>query len=268
MAASNFGSCWPLETPSSLPPCSFEAGSTESFLATADHFSPPSTRLLGLERLGLVLGQDHLEVAALGLRELLLVLVVVVLDLAVGDVLAALGDLLADLVREHVEPDAEQEVLLGLAGGLQEALVGLLVRERLVLGLLELALDLGVGVALTPRSFASPSIHFAETRNCITCCLTASYCLLPGFGGAAGFFWPGCGCDATTVSQWSKSVLGDRAGVVDVGDVARLPRRRAEDRMAAIASATTIAIRIAPIRRPAGGVDPGLVRAGRAACGI
>ena len=46
-------------------------------------------RLLGLERLGLALGQDHLEVAPLGLRELLLVLVVVVLDLAVGDVLAA-----------------------------------------------------------------------------------------------------------------------------------------------------------------------------------
>src|SRR6185503_16605006 len=36
---------------------------------------------LGLQRVGLLLGQDDLEVAALGLRELLLVLLVVVLDL-------------------------------------------------------------------------------------------------------------------------------------------------------------------------------------------
>ena len=75
------------------------------------------------------------------------------------------------------------------------------------------------GVALTPRSFASPSIHLADTRNCITCCLTASYWWLPGLGGSGFFFCPGCGCAATTVEPVVEVRLGDRAGVLDVGDV-------------------------------------------------
>ena len=64
-------------------------------------------RLAGLERrLGLLglrlrLGQDDAQVAPLGLGELGLVLVVVVLDLLVGDLVLALGDLVADLVREQ-----------------------------------------------------------------------------------------------------------------------------------------------------------------------
>ena len=102
-------------------------------------------RLLGGLGLGLLLGQDDAQVAALGLGEALLVLLVVGLDLGVGDLVLALGDLLAQLVGELLEAHAEEHVLLGEAGGLEELLVVLLLRERLLLLLLELLLDLGLG---------------------------------------------------------------------------------------------------------------------------
>ena len=43
MAASKVGSCWPLVTPSSLPPWFLEAGSVESFFATLAQFAPEPT---------------------------------------------------------------------------------------------------------------------------------------------------------------------------------------------------------------------------------
>src|SRR5919108_412469 len=108
-------------------------------------------RLAGIERrLGLVglrlrLGQDDAQVAPLGLRELLLVLVVVILDLRVGDLVLALGHLVADLVREQVEPNAHQHVVVRLPGRREELLVVGFLRERLLLLLLEGLLDLRVG---------------------------------------------------------------------------------------------------------------------------
>ena len=74
-------------------------------------------RGLGLVGGGLVLGQDDAQVTLLGLREAGLVLVVEVLDRLVGDLVLALDDLVADLVRQQVELDALEDVLLGLAGG-------------------------------------------------------------------------------------------------------------------------------------------------------
>ena len=73
-------------------------------------------RGLGLVGVGLVLGQDDAQVTLLGLREAGLVLVVEVLDRLVGDLVLALDDLVADLVRQQVELDALEDVLLGLAG--------------------------------------------------------------------------------------------------------------------------------------------------------
>ena len=102
-------------------------------------------RLLGLVRLGLGLGQDDREVAPLGLREALLVLVVVVGDLLLGDLVLALDDLVADLVGEQVEAHAHAHVLLGLARVLEELLVVGGLRERLLLLLLEGLVDLLVG---------------------------------------------------------------------------------------------------------------------------
>jgi hypothetical protein len=112
----------------------------------------------GLVRLVLVLGPDDLEVASLGLGELLLVRLEVVLDLVVTDLPDVARELLAKLVREHVEADAEQDVVLRLPRRLEEALVGPLRLEGLVPRLLELAVDLLVvradvavrGLALDP----------------------------------------------------------------------------------------------------------------------
>ncbi len=102
-------------------------------------------RVVGLLGGGLVLGHDHPQIALLGLLHLRLVLVVEVGDRGVGDLVLALGDLVADLVREQVELDALQDVLLALAGGLEELLVVGLRRERLLLLVGEGLLDVGVG---------------------------------------------------------------------------------------------------------------------------
>ena len=75
--------------------------SVEYFLATTFQDWPDVERLLGRVRLGLRLGQDDPQVAPLGLGEALLVLVVVRRDLGLGDLALALGDLVADLVREQ-----------------------------------------------------------------------------------------------------------------------------------------------------------------------
>ena len=102
-------------------------------------------RLLGRLGLGLALGQHDQQVTPLGLREARLVLVVEVLDLGVGDLVLALDDLVADLAREQVGLDLEHDVLLGLAGVLEELLVVGVLREALLLLLVEGLLDLGVG---------------------------------------------------------------------------------------------------------------------------
>src|SRR4051812_30252177 len=99
-------------------------------------------RGVGLRLLG---GEHDLEVTRLGLREALLVLVVVVLDRGVGDGRLVLDDALLKLVREHGELHAEEQIALGLAGGLEELLVVGLLRERLLLLLLERRPDLLVG---------------------------------------------------------------------------------------------------------------------------
>src|SRR4051812_5519157 len=109
---------------------------------------PRRARLDRLERgVGLrLLRREHdLQVARLGLREALLVLVVVVLDRGVGDGRLVLHDALLELVREHGELHAEEQVALGLARGLEELPVVGLLRERLLLLLLEGRLDLLVG---------------------------------------------------------------------------------------------------------------------------
>ena len=55
----SFGSCWPLETPSSLPPCSLEAGSTESSLATGGPALAALDACLASSALACALGQDR-----------------------------------------------------------------------------------------------------------------------------------------------------------------------------------------------------------------
>src|SRR5215211_77164 len=102
-------------------------------------------RGLGLGGLGLGLGDHHVQVAPFRLCEALPVLLVVVLDVGVGDLALALGDLLRELRLELVELDAKEDVLLGHAGGLEVALVGLLGRERLLLLVLERLPHLRVG---------------------------------------------------------------------------------------------------------------------------
>src|SRR5215210_4588799 len=102
-------------------------------------------RLTALERLLRGLGQDDQEIAALGLREALLVLVVEVLDLGVGDLVLALDHLVTDLAREQVGLDLEHDVGLALAGVLEELLVVGVLGEALLLLLVEGLLDLGVG---------------------------------------------------------------------------------------------------------------------------
>ena len=144
-ASSSDFSCWPLATAGSLPPCALEASSIEYSFATALKSSPLSMRGLGLVGLGLGLRQDDAQVAPLGLGEALLVLVVVLLDVLVGDLRGALRDLLGELLLKLVELDAEEDVLLAHAGGLEELLVGLVGRERGLLLVGERALDLGVG---------------------------------------------------------------------------------------------------------------------------
>src|SRR5215204_302409 len=106
---------------------------------------PVLERRLGLLGLLLGLSQDDAQVAPLRLRELVLVLLVVLLDLLIGDLVLALGHLVADLVGERVEPHAHHHVLVGLARGLEELLVVGLLRERLLLLLVERLLDLLVG---------------------------------------------------------------------------------------------------------------------------
>ena len=204
-------------------------GVDRSSLATLPTTSRrPRPRCLASCALAWLLVRIDLEVAPLGLRELLLVLVVVVLDLAVGDVLAALGDLLADLVREHVEPHPEEQVLLGLAGGLQEALVGLLVRERLVLGLLELALDL----LRRSRSRRAPwprrrSIRGDQELHHLLLDAPRPACCPAWAAAASASSAPAAAARRRPRSQWLKSLLGDRARRPSiVGDVARRRRRR------------------------------------------
>src|SRR5215218_6631373 len=108
-------------------------------------------RLPGLERglrllgLRLRLGQHDAEVTPLGLRELRLVLVVVILDLLIGDGVLALGHLVADLVRDELHLHAQQDVVVRLPGVLEELLVVGGLREGLLLLLVERLLDLGVG---------------------------------------------------------------------------------------------------------------------------
>src|SRR4051794_12627648 len=112
------------------------------------HLLPRLTRLERLERGGglrLLRVQDHEKVARLGLREALLVLVVVVRDLGVGDLALVLDDRLLKLVRQDREAHAVEQVGLALAGARQELLVVGLLRERLLLLLLEGGLDLLVG---------------------------------------------------------------------------------------------------------------------------
>src|SRR3954469_1581808 len=107
--------------------------------------------LAGLERraggggLGLGLGQHDAQVALLRLGETGLVLVVEVGDRRVGDHVLALDDLLVDLGRQQVALDALHDVVLRLAGGLEELLVVGVLREALLLLLVEGLLDLGVG---------------------------------------------------------------------------------------------------------------------------
>ena len=101
-------------------------------------------RLLGLLGLRLGLGQDDQQVAPLRLGEALLVLLVVLLDVRVGDLLGVLGDVLGELGLELVELDAEEDVRLGHPGGLEVVLVGLLGGKACLLVLERLAHFLGL----------------------------------------------------------------------------------------------------------------------------
>src|SRR4051794_18353671 len=101
---------------------------------------PRGTRLDGLEggvRLCLLGGEHDLEVTRLGLGEALLVLVVVVLDRSVGDGALVLDDALLQLVRQDRQLHAVEQVGLALTRGREELLVVGLLRERLLLLLLE-----------------------------------------------------------------------------------------------------------------------------------
>src|SRR3954470_17128861 len=102
-------------------------------------------RLLGGLGLSLRARQHHEQVAPLGLGEALLVLAVVGGDLGVADLVLALDDLVADVVGDDVELDAEEQVGLGHAGVLEELLVVRILLEGLLLLVLELLLDLLVG---------------------------------------------------------------------------------------------------------------------------
>ena len=144
-ASSSSLSSVPLAWAGSLPPAALEVSSIEYFLATVFQESPASSAAWALSAVGLVLGQDDAQVTLLGLREAGLVLVVEVLDRLVGDGVLALDDLVADLVRQEVELDALEDVVLRLAGGLEELLVVGVLREALLLLLVEGLLDLGVG---------------------------------------------------------------------------------------------------------------------------
>ena len=134
-------------------------------------------RRLGGVGLGLGLGQDDEQVTPLGLGEALLVLVVVLLDLGVGDLVLALGDLLADLVREDVEPDAQEDVLHRLAGVLEELVEVGLLREDAFFWVSNCFLT-SASETLTPRSSASPWIHWKEISSCRTWSRSASYSCL------------------------------------------------------------------------------------------
>src|SRR3954468_16528682 len=108
-------------------------------------------RLAALERLErgrrlrLVLGQNDAHLALLGLGEAPLVLVVVVADLRGADVASALADLVDDLLAQQAEADLEEDVLVGLAGLLEELLVVGVLGEALLLLLVEGLLDARVG---------------------------------------------------------------------------------------------------------------------------
>ena len=114
IAESKAFSCWPSETAGSRPACDFDASSIE-YCFTTFLKAARLERRLGLVGLGLGLGEDHAQVAALGLGEALLVLLVVRRDILVRDLLGVLGDLLRELLLELIELDPEDDVVLGHA---------------------------------------------------------------------------------------------------------------------------------------------------------
>src|SRR4051812_5569131 len=90
-------------------------------------------RLLGGRGLGLGLRQHDEQVTALGLREALLVLVVVGRDLSVADLVLALDHLGPDVVGDDVQLHPEEQVSFRHAGLLKELLVVRLLLEGLLL---------------------------------------------------------------------------------------------------------------------------------------
>ena len=66
-------------------------------------------------------------------------------DRLIGDLILARDDLVSELVRQEVEPDALKDVLLRLAAPLEELPEVRVFGEALLLLLLERLSDLGVG---------------------------------------------------------------------------------------------------------------------------
>ena len=129
----------------SLPPWSFEPGSSDDFFASAAKFAPPASCECSCVGLRLRLDEDVPNGARLGDGVGLLVRVVVLLDVGVGD-LDAVRHLVVDPLRDELRADVLAQRRLGVALLLQALLELLLVvREVLLLDLVDLLGDLRVG---------------------------------------------------------------------------------------------------------------------------
>ena len=128
-----------------LPPSSAEAGSCENCLASLAKSPPFSSSWWIWSALALLLHEDVPDLARGRLLELRLVLLVVRLDVRVGDLDLA-RDLLEDLLGQHPRSQVLEHLLLGQALLLELLLVLRVVAlEELLLELVEARLQLLVG---------------------------------------------------------------------------------------------------------------------------